>query len=740
MLKDIKWPISRQYRSGSNSEPIEFYLNALTQSNTLDLLLGYFSFAAINVLSLGFARFLYNGGKLRVVANHILSSDDKEVILKANEPGNLEGNLIDLTNISGLKYTLDRYGKHFFECLAWLIKEGRIELVIIKPRGRKGIAHYKSGVFSDGVKSLKFKASCNFTAYGLLENLEEVDIDLGWEDPKGNERVQSQNEYFTEVFNGEADFVEYLPAEKIEVAIRDQFGEKDIQELLIEETELLRMKAESSNSRSLQKVIKAFEEEIEKISLTPRFPYQSGPREYQVQAYENWVKNGKQGIFAMATGTGKTLTSLNCLLAEYDESGSYKAVIVVPTIALVGQWKKECQKFNFRNIITVSSKEKWEDKLSFFNSASRFIDTSFIIIITYSSFHRSRFQNHFKTLADDTLFIADEAHNLGAGKVSKTLKNIHLDKRIGLSATIDRKYDDEGNQIIQNFFNDKPPYVISYTMKMALDVGWLCQYRYIPHVAELDGVELEEYIELSKQLMRHFDSTTGNYRNSPEVEMLLLRRKRIIHKAKNKLPVFRSILKDEFKRKGNLKYTLIYVPEGKDPEFDVQDEIEGDDEDARLINSYTRAVSDVDFSVMVKQYTSSVSNRDKILEDFESGEIHALTSMKCLDEGVDVPRSELAIFCASTGNPRQFIQRRGRVLRLHKDKMLATIHDLVVIPRIEHSSAQFNMERAIVRKELERVIDFSSLAINKIDTYEVLENVLDYYALNLNEISNIKKT
>jgi len=137
---------------------------------------------------------------------------------------------------------------------------------------------------------------------------------------------------------------------------------------------------------------------------------------------------------------------------------------------------------------------------------------------------------------------------------------------------------------------------------------------------------------------------------------------------------------------------------------------------------------------MVKQFTANSGNRDEILKDFEKGKIHVLTSMKCLDEGVDVPRSELAIFCASTGNPRQFIQRRGRVLRLHNDKIHATIHDLVVIPDADANEGSFEMERSMVRKELERVVDFANLSMNKTETYDVFKSILEIYNLNLNDI------
>src|SRR5690606_23876815 len=177
--------------------------------------------------------------------------------------------------------------------------------------------------------------------------------------------------------------------------------------------------------------------------------------------------------------------------------------------------------------------------------------------------------------------------------------------------------------------------------------------------------EMEKYKELSLQLLRMglFDKETGTFRSTPEIEKKLLERKRIIHKASNKLEAFKEILRSEFAKRKNLKYTLVYVPEGIEANFDKTDYSVETEDEIRLIDEYTKTVSQTDDTVMVTQFTANSNNRDEILKNFEQGKIHVLTSMKCLDEGVDVPRSELAIFCASTGNPRQFIQRRGRVLR-----------------------------------------------------------------------------
>jgi superfamily II DNA or RNA helicase len=733
MLKDCDWSLDRDYKTGSEDEPLQFYLDGLANSNKFSLLLGYFSSSAINLLSVGFATFISKGGMMKMVINHLLSSKDKEAVEKANEES--INKVFDLTDVVSLGRVLDEYDTHFFECLAYLISEKRIEIKVIKPKNGKGVAHYKSGVFTDGQDSVGYKASCNFTLYGLSENLEELEAFLSWENGRSNKLIKKQLKLIDDYFAEKDEDVEYIPVSEIEVVLKDRFGKKDINELLVQEEQLLKKKQSLISNPKLKKTITKLFSDIEIIRRTPRFPYLEGPREYQVNAYNNWVANNYKGMFAMATGTGKTITSLNCLLNEYKKTGIYRAIITVPTTALVEQWKKECAKFNFKNVITVSSKENWDKNIAFFNTASKLIDTSYIVIVTYASLPRPKFQSYFTQLPKNTILIADETHNLGSQGLLRLLPNIHLEKRIGLSATPNRKFDEAGNQAIQEFFNDEPPYIVSYSMEEALNIGWLCKYTYHPHIVKLTDQEMEKYKELSLQLLRMglFDKETGNFRSTPEIEKKLLERKRIIHKAANKLEAFKAILRSEFDKRNNLKYTLVYVPEGIETSFDDLDySVETDDEN-RLINEYTKAVSQTDDSVMVKQFTANSTNREEILKNFEQSNIHVLTSMKCLDEGVDVPRSELAIFCASTGNPRQFIQRRGRVLRLHKDKIHATIHDLVVVPEVADEST-YEMEKGLVKKELERVVDFANLAMNKTDTYETLKSILDYYNLNLNDL------
>ncbi|SKB40697.1 Superfamily II DNA or RNA helicase [Sphingobacterium nematocida] len=726
MLNKINFPKSRSYRTGSDHEPFEFYLNCLFHSKQFDLLLGYFSSAAISVLSLGFAKFIYDGGKLRIVANQILSEEDRNAILLAKE-ADIEPPL-DLKDIKTLKNSLDEYGEHFFKCLAYLISTNSIEIKIVKTK-TKGIPHYKSGIFKDGPNKVSFQASCNFTAYGLLENAESLSCYLSMDEQSSIFKIKEDEEYFEQIFNEEVDHLEYIGPESIEVAIKTEFGGKDLNELLIEENELIKKKNIKAKDSKLAELLDDLDWEVEKIAGEPRFPYSSSPRPYQIDAYNNWKNNHYSGVFAMATGTGKTITSLNCLLNEYKLTNEYKAIILVPSIALLNQWELEVKQFNFKRVVKIGGGHNWEPTLGSIVSNKLWKKKeNFILIVTYGSFTTDRFQKYFSKIQDDLILIADEAHNIGAPTVKKLLPTIRVPKRIGLSATPKRIYDPEGTDALNKFFNDQPPYCYEFGMEKALNEGFLTEYKYTPFIVELTEEETDEYIDISKKLLRFFDTEKGEFKKDTIVETLLLRRKSIIHKAHNKISTFTLILK-ELEKRGKSRYVFTYVPEGY---IRTEDGVE-----EKLLDQFLYATAETTPYLTMNSYTNEDKDLNSILRGFSEGKIDILFAMKMLDEGVDIPRAEVGIFCASTGNPRQFIQRRGRLLRKHKDKSFASIYDMVVIPHQDLSDPQlFNMERNMVKNELQRVAYFASLSMNYYDSKDSLENVCQKYELNLNEIIN----
>ena len=741
MLYEVDWADDGTYRPGEFNSPEKFFNDCLENSKEFDLQLGYFSSATISVLADGFATFISNGGRMRLAINNIVSAEDKEAI--NNGVNGTVVDCFDLSNFELLRKTFDDYQEQFFDCLAFLIKNKRIDIRIIKPLDKEGISHTKSGQFRDGESITSFTGSANFTISGLFNNLEEIKIDRSDSvDPMVQNRILSQRKEFDQIMDGSKNNVEYLTPDDLVSAIVSNYGDKDIEELLDVEVKLRKIK----HDRIIREKQEASYIVCDDLVIEPCFPYSSGPRDYQKTAFENWKNNGQKGLFAMATGTGKTITSLNCLFEIYQRKGYYKAIILVPTITLVNQWEQECRKFQFANITKVYSKNPiWRDEVEriLFNEkykTEREPEVSYIIISTYASYSREKVFNVLNGFDKKRLLlIADECHNMGSGSLVKRLKEIPYLRRIGLSATPERQFDDEGNKKLNKFFGSEEHYTYEYSMEEAIRNGVLCKYMYYPHLVRLTSDEMEAYADLSDKIAKYFNYNTETFDHIDEIlKMMLLARKRIIHKAVNKLDVFKSIIKKRFQERGNLKYSLIYVPEGNKPDyvgaqddFDRNENVDDDTDAEHLINIYTQAVTEVDDHVTVRKFVSGQKDRDEILYDFAEGKLQVLTSMKCLDEGVDVPRSELAIFCSSTGNPRQFIQRRGRVLRTHPDKKMAELHDLVVLPEVNPNSDSYRMEQSLVRGELQRVRNFANLSENSSYSEFELREVLDHYALTI---------
>ncbi|WP_053976588.1 DEAD/DEAH box helicase family protein [Mangrovimonas xylaniphaga] len=753
MLKDVTWAEDRDYKTGTEDEPLQFYLDALCNSKTFDLLLGYFSSSALNVLSLGFANFICSGGKMRAIINNVLSEEDKEAIKRGQNKENLSSSLLNFNDIKELKKTLDEYGTHFFECFAWLIANNRIEIKIIRPKKGRGISHYKSGVFSDGENSISYKSSCNFTYYGFLENLEELECRLSWEDSSSNRAVMKQNKHFDSLFSEQVEHVEYLSIDEVKSAICEQFGNKRIEDLIVNEKELLRKRNNILKNSNIQNSIKRAIEKLQhfvEMENKPRFPYGGEPYDYQVLAHKKWLDNNKKGLFAMATGTGKTITSLNCMLNEYKEHGFYKFIVFVPTTALASQWVSEVRdKFNFQNIILCCSiNGNWKDELKSIGKSVIFgRQVDYAIITTYATFKGVNFQSIFKDCFkndfDKITMIADEAHTMGSIGFTRVLPN-YIENRIGLSATPERQFDDYGNTVLAQYFDTSPDeYTFEYNMKIAIDNGVLCKYYYYPKIVSLEPEEQDEYLKISKELTKYINPETGKYYESEYVNNLLIKRKNVIHKASRKLNELVSIVGEIGSE--NFNNAFIYVPEGIEVNYvENDDDVLGiERENDRLIDNYLEALYDA-YSLRMAKFTGETHNRNQILEQFKTNKLDALLAMKCLDEGVDIPQTKYAIFCSSTGNPRQYVQRRGRVLRRFSGKDHAIIYDLIVKPIINHTDTDEKLtkiEKNIFLSELRRLVNFAVLSENKDLCLRQLEQVcydldIDIYELANKELEN----
>ncbi len=703
------------YSSGElTADPVVFFNNALSRSIKLDIGLGFFSSASINVLSMGFAKFITNGGRMRLYINQYLSDEDYDALVST--PEKIEDSVIQ--SFYSMLKILSKRDEHFFNCLSYLIQSGRIDIRIIVPKNG-GIAHQKYGVFTDEENNkVSFIGSLNLTASALTsKNLESIECQKSW---AGGQEVISEYEFlFDSYFEGRRDQVSVIPARQLTKEIIRAFPSITEKKIVDDEVELIN---EWRRGREMSEESK---EESAALPQTPHFPYASGAFPYQIEAYKNWKANGETGIFAMATGTGKTITSLNCVLEEYKSSGKYKIVILVPSNDLVNQWVVEVGRFSFQNIFLVNGKNDWRKSLTELkNEVAWGLDRSYVIISTYTSFVEESFQTLLRKLnSDEMILIADEAHNVGSASVRKAFAALPIRRRIALSATPTRKYDEEGTKAIEEFFHDEPPYCYSFSMERAIKEKRLMHYLYYPRIAYLDEDEMNRYIYYTKKLLIHFDPITKRLPNTKEVTDLLMARKRIIHKANDKYRVFMEIV-DELVEKGKAKYCFVYAPEGVDYIHDNSQSI---------IMKMKGLVYERYPQIRTNTFLGGDAGKKDKLRAFAEGKIDMLFAMKCLDEGVDVPRAEVGIFTSSTGNPRQFIQRRGRLLRKHEDKTFAYIYDTVVVPDFTSyfDKSTYEMERSLVRNELIRVAYFASLSDNYFETREALTRILAYYNLEI---------
>lgn len=707
MLSDVHFKHS--YTSGYD-EPKDFFTEALIESCNFDLGLGFFSSSGIRSLSYGFALFIANGGKMRVVMNHILSKEDKEVIENGQKHliEDFEDNI--LCDIKKLIETLSKEDEQFFRCLSYLISVDRIKFVAtVSTKG--GLGHDKYGIFKDEKgNKVAFIGSANFSQSALELNGETITV---FTSPNDDNRIAEYQTLFDQSWENDTPHLIHIPIENVKTFIREKFPEASLTNL-IEEGINLRESIGMDNDvpqKYYKPISKRIIDKIELKEQEPRFPFPE-ERKIQIDAYNAWIGNGKKGMFAMATGSGKTVTALNCIRKQYKENGYYKAIIVVPTQALAMQWEHETKSFNFQNIVSTHSDKDWKDVLSRYITRSLLDSTkSIILITTYATFNRNDIQLFLKKVRgiETFIYVADEAHNIGSQNSLKHLPEM-INWRIGLSATPERIYDDLGTEKLYEFFDSKPPkYTYKYTMKQAIEEGILCHYDYYPIFIELTSSEMEEYERISDQLRKYIDADTGKYK--PNAEKLLLKRKRIIHKAENKKIAISDLL-EELKQKQKLDYTFVFVPEGYEPDYSINDSYNIDQDDIHIIDEYAQMFKEHGYSY--HKYISGLDDAPSILQNFADGDIQILLSMKCLDEGVDIPRAEHAIFCSSTGNPRQFVQRRGRVLRKCKGKEKARIWDLIVTPPniLDESN---KIERNLFFNEVKRIVNFAALADNQID-------------------------
>ena len=472
-----------------------------------------------------------------------------------------------------------------------------------------------------------------------------------------------------------------------------------------------------------------------KPSRLPKFPDNFKLHEYQQEAIDKWINKGYRGIFDMATGTGKTYTGLGALTALSENLGhKLAAIIVCPYQHLVEQWVEDIEKFNIMPIIGYSSslQKDWKKRLE---NAVRDQKLKvkgkefFCFICTNATFSTDFVQKQLLKIRSDTLLMVDEAHNFGAPYLSCLLYEFYT-YRLGLSATIERHEDEEGTAKLFSFFGEK---CIEYTLERAIAEKKLTPYKYYPIVVTLDRDELEIYDNLSYEIAKCIiKDKYGKVKLSERGKRLALQRARIVAGAREKL----SALEKAILPYKNDKHILVYCGATKGLQQN-QDCTDVDDEDMRQIDEVTDLLGNK-LHMEVSQFTSKedVDEREILKREFSLGDtLKVLIAIKCLDEGVNIPMIKTAFILASTTNPKEYIQRRGRVLRLAKGKDYAEIYDFITLPyAIDEVSSlteqQVKRNLTLVRNEVARAEEFSRLAVNMVESVSLIDKIKDAYLIN----------
>ena len=621
----------------------------------------------------------------------------------------------------------DALGQHALDCMAWMVATERLQLRIAVPEPQSNY-HPKIWLFDDGEHQVLVRGSANATGRALSAGVEHMDVDVSW-DPSGTSRVVAGIGMLDDWERGGSlgikttlDLPDAFRDGIIATAPSSPPDPSLVMHLLTEST-----KPPNQGDDSIERLKARFSSRYSvgdkpQLAIPEWLVWEMGDYSHQKKAVDAWESHpdAERGTIAMATGAGKTLTALICATRVQNRLSDVPLLIVVsaPSVPLIDQWLGEVSKFGIQAVAPTRTPDTS-------TAVSRLLAAvggggTHVAVVTNNLLCSSSFQNtvasHVRNASRPiaTMIIGDEAHTLGAqGFISN--KPEFFERRLALSATPERQYDPDGTEEIFEFFG--PPV---YEFGLAEAIGFcLVPYDYHVHAATLDGDELDEFVALSEKIRRA--AFLADDRGDDEyLKTLLIQRRRIIETAESKIPLLKAVL--EHRRPRSLKHTLIYAS-AKNPEqfADIADTLTG---------------LNLRWAPVTQETTAKRRVLRESLSTFASGGYQALLAKKVLDEGVDIPQTREAFFVASSTVEREWVQRRGRVLRLHPGKPFAVLHDFLALPPaglFRQQAADDRDLRKIVDSELSRVYAFAAHARNATGPEGIfahLDRIKSAYVLN----------
>lgn len=649
---------------------------------------GYFTSGWLRAASEGMSTLVENGGHAKVIISPILEKNDWEAFqvgLTAQQDEVLKKVLS--RNIDNLAESLE---KNTLNTLAWMIADGLLEFRFAVPRTEfaGGDYHDKVAVFQDiDGDQVAFHGSFNDSTKGML-NGEAFSVFVSWNEVQAV-YVERHHQRLLSLWGGtNAQFNTFTIPE----AVKQQF-----------------IKLRNTDERPY-KFTKEESEPLEVTVVSPSCPIDLRP--YQEMAIQHWLDNNCQGVFEMATGTGKTFTALAAATNRFSVLKKISLVILVPYLHLLEQWAQHCKKFGFQPILCSGSHENWHGKvISRIQDKNAGFCNHLCLIAVHRTGSMERFLRSAANLkSEDLMIVADEVHALGAPELQRAfLPNAKM--RLGLSATPRRWFDAVGTESIFNYFGKT---CFDYPLNDAIGT-FLTPYEYHPVLCKLEPDEVEQYGALTAKIcFLYAQAGLLEVETQERLRRLLLERARIVWNARIKVPELLRLISElrlaSIEHGNELRGILVYCAPGSHREI-------------------LMALSRLGLRCHEFVHSVSLSERQRLIQQFAEGDIQVLVAIKCLDEGVDIPSVQTAFLMASTTNPREFIQRRGRILRTYPGKTRAHIYDFVVIPPDECISSQRDLGASILRREMPRFAEFSSSAINEFASRVNIRKVLDAYEM-----------
>lgn len=702
--------IKSEYRSLTDNVVTDFYIPTLQRAVLYKRAVGFFSSTALIEVSRGITGLIKNGGRIMLIASPKLQQDDVEAIAKGYEE---RTQVIQRAVLNAITEPRNHFEEERLNLLANLIADGRLDIKIAftEAGGGIGIYHEKMGLlYDDEDNIIAFTGSMNETSTAFTHNYETIDVFCSW--TYENNRVRAKDTAFNTLWNNFDPNVSIVEFPKVAIE-KLQMYKKGPVDMGIDETEHLTIRrAPAPNG--------------------PCIPEGVRLHDYQLEAIDEWANRDFRGIFDMATGTGKTYTGLGAIAKLYSHCGEQLAVLIVcPYQHLVEQWVEDIVMFNMKPIVgySASTQKNWKTRLKDavidFNLG---IKRHFCFITTNATFSSKFVRKQVDTLKGNVVLVVDEAHNFGAANLSNTL-NPRIPYRLALSATLERHGDEEGTEKLYEYFGGK---CIEYTLERAIREGKLTPYYYYPVVVHLNEDELAEYKAITKEVFKHCSTDgKGKLKIDDHGKLLLIKRARIVAAAQEKINKLHELMVNFQKD----KHILVYCGAAtmRDPGYK-----EGvtDDFEMRQID----VVSDLlgnKLNMKISQFTSAerAEKRELLKTEFAEGKhIQALIAIRCLDEGVNIPSIKVAFILASSTNPKEYVQRRGRVLRKFPGKHHAVIYDFITLPRpldiaSVTSENELKMDLSLVRREISRMRDFAAIAENPAETDGLIVELEETYGL-----------